>query len=136
MTKHVTERASAGLRAVCSQACVSLGALEEAAAEVGMDKGEVHSALVFLHDTGSVLHYGQDTHCSSHALQGTIFMQPQCIRVIDTSVSESLTPFVSPAPLTSMRRSAHWTRTSDSTLTMAWRWIGSSARKRHPARAC
>jgi len=58
---------------------VSLGALEEAAAEVGMYKAEVHSALLFLHSTGSVLHYGKDTRRGSHALQATVFMQPQFI---------------------------------------------------------
>jgi len=82
VTKHVMQRASAGLRVVCGQARVSLGALEEAAGEVGMDKGEVHSALVLLHATGSVLHYGTDTRRGSNALQGTVFMQPQFI--IDT----------------------------------------------------
>ena len=79
VTQHVAERARVGLREVCSQACVSLGALEEVAAEVGMDKAEVHSALLFLHATGSVLHYGKDTRRGSHALQGTVFMQPQFI---------------------------------------------------------
>jgi len=79
VTMHVIERASVRLRTVCSRACVSLGALEEAAAEVGMDKAEVHSALLFLHATGSVLHYGNDTQHGSYALQGTVFMQPQFI---------------------------------------------------------
>jgi len=79
ITKHVRQRASAGLRAVCGQACVSLGALEEAAGEVGMDKAEVRSALLLLHATGSVLHYGTDTRRGSQALQGTVFMQPQFI---------------------------------------------------------
>merc|ERR1719272_788352 len=79
VTQHVAERASVGLRAVCGQACVLLSALEEAAAEVGMDKAEVHSALLFLHGTGSVLHYGKDTRRGSHELQRTVFMQPQFI---------------------------------------------------------
>jgi len=79
VTKHVTERASARLRAVCGQGCVSLNALEEAADEVGMDKDDVHSALLFLHATGSVLHYGIDMRRGNHALQGTVFMQPQII---------------------------------------------------------
>ena len=79
VTKHVTKRASAKLWAVCGQSCVSLGVLEEAAGEVGMDKAEVHSALVLLHATGSVLHYGTDTRRGSHMLQGTVFMQPQFI---------------------------------------------------------
>jgi len=79
VTKHVRERASVGLRAVCGQACVSLGALEEAAANVGMDKPELHSALLFLHATGLVLHYGTDTRRGSYELQGTVFMQPQFI---------------------------------------------------------
>eukprot|EP00277_Geminigera_cryophila_P013459 CAMPEP_0179444644 /NCGR_PEP_ID=MMETSP0799-20121207/28080_1 /TAXON_ID=46947 /ORGANISM="Geminigera cryophila, Strain CCMP2564" /LENGTH=1038 /DNA_ID=CAMNT_0021231873 /DNA_START=47 /DNA_END=3165 /DNA_ORIENTATION=+ len=77
VTQHVLERASAGLREVCSQACVSLGDLEEAAAKIGMDKAEVRSALLFLHGTGSVLHYGSDTW--SRTLQDTVFMQPQFI---------------------------------------------------------
>jgi len=79
VTKHVMERASVGLRAVCGQACVSLGALEEAAGEVGMDQAEVHSALLLLHATGSVLHYGIGTRRGSHTLQGTVFMHPQFI---------------------------------------------------------
>ena len=79
VTKHVLEQASAGLRKVCSQACVSLVALEEAAGAVGMEKAEVHSALLFLHATGSVLHYGTNTCRGSHALQGTVFMRPQFI---------------------------------------------------------
>ena len=34
---------------------------------------------MFLHATGSVLHYGTNTWRDSHALQGTVFMQPQFI---------------------------------------------------------
>ena len=100
MTKHVATRASENLRAECSQACISLGRLVAAAAEapagrpeeVGMDRFEVHRALLFLHTTGSVLHYATDTlrntdsaieydvtRRGSHALQDTVFMQPQFI---------------------------------------------------------
>jgi len=79
VTKHVMELATVGLRAVCGQACVSQGALEEAAREVGMDKADVHSALLLLHATGSMLHYGTNTRCGSHELHDTAFMQPQFI---------------------------------------------------------
>ena len=79
VTKHVVAKASPGLRAVCSQACVSLGALEDEASHVGMDKQEVLSALRFLHATGSVLHYGLDTRRGNFELHNTVFMQPQFI---------------------------------------------------------
>jgi len=79
VTKHVADRASARLRTLCGQAYVSLGELEEAASEVGMDRDEVHSALKFLHGTGSVLHYGLHTAHGSLQLQNTVFMQPQYI---------------------------------------------------------
>jgi len=75
VTKHVVAKASPGLRAVCSQACVSLGALEDEASHVGM----VLSALRFLHATGSVLHYGLDTRRGNSELHSTVFMQPQFI---------------------------------------------------------
>jgi len=55
VTKHVMKQASAKLRVVSGQACVSLGALEEVVGEVGIDKAEVHLMLVLLHATGSVL---------------------------------------------------------------------------------
>jgi len=81
VTNHVKERSTERLRAVCGQACVTLGDLEQAALAdgVAMDKAEVHSALLFLHATGSVLHYGTDTRRGSKKLQGTVFMQPQFI---------------------------------------------------------
>ena len=81
VTKHVKERSTERLQAVCGQACVTLGDLEQAALADGveMDKAEVHSALLYLHATGSVLHYGTDTRRGSQTLQGTVFMQPQFI---------------------------------------------------------
>jgi len=56
VTRHVAAWATARLRTVW------------VAGEVGMDKDELHSALMLLHATGSVLHYGTDTRHGSHAL--------------------------------------------------------------------
>jgi len=129
VTKHVMERASARLRAVCGQGIVSLNALEEAAGEVGMDKDDVHSALLFLHATGSVLHHGTDTRRSSHALS-TVIMQPHfIIDAIKYVIRE-------PVAAASMMRCAHWTCASGGMLTMAMRLIGSSATTRYMARVC
>ena len=77
VTKHAADKATAELRAVCGQAFVSLHALAAAAAEVGMDKDEVLSALRFLHGIGSVLHYAVGTRRGGPDLHGTVFMQPQ-----------------------------------------------------------
>ena len=79
VTQHVADKATAGLRTVCGQAFAPLDALEAAAAEVGMDRDEVLSALRFLHGIGSVLHYAEGTRRGSRALHGTVFMQPQAI---------------------------------------------------------
>jgi len=46
---------------------------------IGMDREEVHSALAFLHSTGSVLHYGSTTQELGCEVQETVFMQPQFI---------------------------------------------------------
>ena len=48
--------ATAGLRALCAQPYVSLRDLEREAAQVGIDKDQLHRALQFLHATSSVLH--------------------------------------------------------------------------------
>jgi len=79
VTQHVAECASERLREVCSKSYVSLNALEKAASKVGMDKAEVRSALLFLHATGSVLHYDNDTRRGNEFLQNYVFMQPQFI---------------------------------------------------------
>jgi len=46
---------------------------------IGMDKEELHSALAFLHSTGSVLHYGSTMQELSREVQETVLMQPQLI---------------------------------------------------------
>jgi hypothetical protein len=78
-TSHVNATANAGLRALCAQPYVSLRDLEREAAQVGIDKDQLHRALKFLHATGSVLHYGSDTRQLSQMLQELVFMQPQFI---------------------------------------------------------
>ena len=81
VSKHMEKQSTANLRLLCSKPYVSLSALEEETAKIDMDKKELESALKFLHDTGSVLHYGADTPrgSSESLLQGTVFMQPQYI---------------------------------------------------------
>jgi hypothetical protein len=79
VTSHVDATATAGLRAVCAQPYVQLRDLEREAGKVGVDKGQLHRALQFLHATGSVLHYGAGTRQHSRQLQQVVFMQPQFI---------------------------------------------------------
>jgi hypothetical protein len=66
-------------RALCAQPYVPLRDLEREAAEVGIDKDQLHRSLEFLHATGSVLHYGSDTRLHSQKLQQVVFMQAQFI---------------------------------------------------------
>jgi Leucine-rich repeat (LRR) protein/uncharacterized caspase-like protein/GTPase SAR1 family protein len=90
VTSHVNAKATKGLRALCAQPYVSLWDLEREAAEVGIDKDQVHRALQFLHATGSVLHYGSGTRQHSQKLQQVVFMQPQfIIDVIKYVIRES-----------------------------------------------
>ena len=90
VTSHVDATASVGLRTVCEQPYVSLRDLEREAAEVGIDKEQLHRALQFLHATGSVLHYGSGTRQHSQKLQEWVFMQPQfIIDVIKYVIRES-----------------------------------------------
>ena len=87
---HVKGTASPRLRALCAQPYVSLRDLEREAAEVGIDRDQLHRALQFLHATGSVLHYGSGTRQHSHKLQQVVFMQPQfIIDVIKYVIRES-----------------------------------------------
>jgi hypothetical protein len=79
VTRHVAEKCTPELRAVCSQAYASLGDLLEKAGQVGMDRHELLSALRFLHETGSVLHYGEGTRRGNAELHKTVFMRPQFI---------------------------------------------------------
>ena len=79
VTEHVAQRATPALREVCSQAHAPLHALLEAAGAVGMERDEELSALRFLHETGSVLHYSESTRRGSAELAQTVFMQPQWI---------------------------------------------------------
>jgi len=79
VTSHVNATASAGLRALCAQPYVSLRDLRREAAQVGIDKDQLHRALQFLHATGSVLHYGPGTRQHSRQLQEVVFIQPQFI---------------------------------------------------------
>jgi hypothetical protein len=91
VTSHVNAKASARLRALCAQPYASLRDLEREAAEVGIDKEQLHRALQFLHATGSVLHYGSDTRQHSQKLQEVVFMQPQfIIDVIKCVIRESM----------------------------------------------
>ena len=76
---HVKGTASPRLRALCAQPYVPLRDLEREAAEVGIDKDQLHRSLEFLHATGSVLHYGSDTRLHSQKLQQVVFMQAQFI---------------------------------------------------------
>jgi GTPase SAR1 family protein len=90
VTTHVDATASARLRALCAQPYASLRGLEREAAEVGIDKEQLHRALQFLHATGSVLHYGSGTRQHSQKLQEVVFMQPQfIIDVIKYVIRES-----------------------------------------------
>jgi hypothetical protein len=92
VSKHVAERASDGLRAVCKKAYVPLGDLEKEASKVKMEKDQVLRALKFLHVVGSVLHFASETQrvspelqnmgfkpCVNPELQRMVFMQPQFI---------------------------------------------------------
>jgi hypothetical protein len=80
VTKHVKVKASDALRRLCGRPHVTLPELETEAGKVGMDGAELHSALAFLHATGSVLYYGTDPrHQDSRELVETVFMQPQFI---------------------------------------------------------
>ena len=58
VAKHLDATASEGLRTLCNQPFVKTTDLEKEVAQIGMDKEELHSALAFLHSTGSVLHHG------------------------------------------------------------------------------
>jgi len=77
VTKHVDATASEGLRRVCTQPYVSLTELETEAGKVGMCKEEVHSALRFLHATGSLLYYGTGTRQNNPLLQDTVSLNRQ-----------------------------------------------------------
>ena len=79
VTSHVDATASAGLRTLCEQPYVSLRDLEREAAEVDIDKEQLHRALQFLHATGSVLHYGSGSRQHSKKLLEVVFMRPQFI---------------------------------------------------------
>ena len=81
VTKHLDATASEGLRTLCKQPFVRTACLEREAAQIGMDKEELHSALAFPHSTGSVLHYDLRTR-QEHRLkkvQETVFTQPQFV---------------------------------------------------------
>jgi small ubiquitin-related modifier len=86
VTKHVEAKASDALRRLCARPHVTLAELKAEAGKVGMDKGELESALAYLHATGSALYYGKENRfedCLENrfkdCLKETVFLQPQFI---------------------------------------------------------